>query len=98
MRALAIGGTAVWVGGVCPQDKVKLDSEQIIRRLSTIKGLHNYNAEDFKAAVDFITTYYKKYPFAELIYDGFTLEHAEDAFRYAIDRNPYRVGIHFQSK
>ena len=98
VRALAIGGTAVWVGGVCPQDKVKLDSEQIIRRLSTIKGLHNYNAEDFKAAVDFITTYYKKYPFAELIYDGFTLEHAEDAFRYAIDRNPYRVGIHFQSK
>ena len=98
VRALAIGGTAVWVGGVCPQDKVKLDSEQIIRRLSTIKGLHNYNAEDFKAAVDFITTYYKKYPFAELIYDGFTLEYAEDAFRYAIDRNPYRVGIHFQSK
>lgn len=93
VRALAIGGTAVWVGGVCPQDKVKLDSEQIIRRLSTIKGLHNYNADDFKAAVDFIVTHYHKYPFAELIYDGFTLDRAEEAFRYAIEHNPYRVGV-----
>ncbi len=93
VRALAIGGTAVWVGGVCPQDKVRLDSEQIIRRLLTIKGLHNYNAEDFHAAVDFILSHYRKYPFAELIHDGFPLEQAEEAFQYAIRENPYRVGI-----
>ena len=97
VRALAIGGTAVWVGGVCPQDKVRLDSEQIIRRLLTIKGLHNYNAEDFHAAVDFILSHYRKYPFAELIYDSFPLEQAEEAFQYAIRENPYRVGIRMTS-
>lgn len=93
VASLGIGGTAVWVGGVCPQDKVRLDSEQIIRRLNTIKGLHNYNADDFKNAVNFIVNNYQKYPFAELIYDGFPLEQAEEAFGYAIRHNPYRVGI-----
>lgn len=90
---LDIGGTAVWVGGVCPQEPVKLDSEQIIRRLSTIKGLHNYNGDDFREAVGFVESCWRKYPIAELIYDGFTLDRAEEAFRYAIEHNPFRVGI-----
>lgn len=93
VEALSIGGTAVWVGGVCPQDKVQLDSEQVIRRLSTIRGLHNYNTDDFRTAVDFIVKHHRTYPFAKLIHDGFTLERAEDAFQYAIRHNPYRVGI-----
>lgn len=93
VKSLAIGGTAVWVGGVCPQDKVRIDSEMVIRHLSTIKGLHNYNAADFKEAVDFISNCWHKYPISELIYNGFTLDKAEDAFRYAIEHNPYRVGI-----
>lgn len=97
VSALNIGGTAVWVGGVCPQERVRLDSEQIIRRLVTIKGLHNYNADDFKAAVDFIVAYHHKYPFDRLVYDGFPLERAEEAFRYAIERNPFRVGIRMAS-
>lgn len=91
--ALATGGTAVWVGGVCPQDRVRIDAEQLIRHLRTVRGLHNYNTDDFKTAVAFITTHGKKYPFADLVYDGFTLSEAEQAFAYAIDRNPYRVGI-----
>lgn len=93
VQALAIGGTAVWVGGVCPQEKVRIDSERVIRRLSTIKGLHNYNADDFKEAVAFVSEYWSRYPLAELIYDGFVLDEAEAAFRYAIAHNPYRVGI-----
>ena len=93
VEALSIGGTAVWVGGVCPQDKVRLDSEQVIRRLSTIRGLHNYNTDDFRTAVDFIVKHHRTYPFTKLLHDGFTLERAEDAFQYAIRHNPYRVGI-----
>ena len=90
---LAIGGTAVWVGGVCPQERVKIDSEQLIRRLGTIKGLHNYNLEDFKEAVAFISHHWQDYPIAELVCDKFTLEEADEAFQYAIAHNPYRVGI-----
>ena len=72
---------------------MQLDSEQVIRRLSTIRGLHNYNTDDFRTAVDFIVKHHRTYPFAKLIHDGFTLERAEDAFQYAIRHNPYRVGI-----
>ena len=91
--ALAIGGVAVWVGGVCPQEKVKIDSEMLIRRLGTIKGLHNYNGDDFREAVAFVSRCWQKYPIEELIYDGFPLDRAEEAFRYAIEHNPFRVGI-----
>ena len=93
VELLAIGGTAVWVGGVCPQERVKIDSEQLIRRLGTIKGLHNYNLEDFKEAVAFISHHWQDYPIAELVCDKFTLEEADEAFQYAIAHNPYRVGI-----
>lgn len=93
IESLAIGGIAVWVGGVCPQEKIGIDSEKIIRRLSTIKGLHNYNTDDFKQAVSFIEQNYNRYPIKELIYDGFDLDHINEAFQYAIEKNPYRVGI-----
>lgn len=92
--ALGIGGTAVWVGGVCPQERVKVDSEQFVRQLRMLKGLHNYNREDFQTAVTFIQQHHADYPIADLIYDGFPLEQAEEAFRYALRENPYRVGIH----
>lgn len=93
INTLAIGGTAIWVGGVCPQDKIKIDSEMIVRHLDTIKGLHNYNTEDFKEAVSFITRNHTRYPIADLIYDGFSLEQVNEAFQYAVEKNPYRVGI-----
>ena len=96
VQSLATGGTAVWVGGVCPQEPVRIDAEQVVRRLSTIKGLHNYNADDFRAAVGFLTANWHKYPFHELIYDGFTLDCAAEAFSYAVTHNPFRMGLRIQ--
>lgn len=92
---LVVGGTAVWVGGVAPKGNVSLNPETVVRRLLSIKGLHNYNAADFREAVEFISAHHAHYPFSDLVYDGFSLEQAEDAFHYAIAHNPYRVGIHF---
>ena len=96
LDTLAIGGTAVWVGGVCPQPRLPIDTETVIRRLLTIRGLHNYNREDFREAVAFMTAHHGDYPIASLVHDGFDLDHAEEAFRYAIEKNPYRVGIRFR--
>lgn len=96
INTLGIGGTAVWVGGVCPQEKIRIDSEMVVRHLDTIKGLHNYNTEDFKEAVSFITKNHTRYPIASLIYDGFSLDQVNEAFRYAVEKNPYRVGIHIK--
>lgn len=98
ISTLTVGGTAVWVGGVCPQDKIKIDSEMIVRHLNTIKGLHNYNTEDFKEAVSFITRNHTRYPIADLIHDGFNLDQVNEAFQYAVEKNPYRVGIHMNQQ
>ncbi len=90
---LAVGGIAIWVGAVFNTRKLQINPENIIRRLVTIKGLHNYNYEDFVHALNFISTNWKKYPFEKVVEKEFILEHADEAFEYALKQKPLRVGI-----
>lgn len=92
---LGIGGTAVWVGAVFPQKDIAINAEHIIRNLWTIKGLHNYNTQDFMTAVAFIENHHNHFPFDDLIHDPFQLHQVNEAFEYALKNNPYRVGIRF---
>jgi alcohol dehydrogenase len=94
---LNVGGTAVWVGAVFNTRKVKLDPEAIIRNLITIKGLHNYNFQDFAYAVDFIRRNWQRYPFDGVVEKQFDLSDAQSAFEYAIEHKPLRVGIRINS-
>ncbi|MBX2873123.1 MAG: zinc-binding dehydrogenase [Saprospiraceae bacterium] len=93
LKVLGIGGTAVWVGATHPHSQVQIDAEQLIRKLSTIKGLHNYNERDFISAVDFMEKNYARFPFEDLIDDCFSLEQVDEAFTYALKENPFRVGL-----
>ncbi|WP_270087498.1 zinc-binding dehydrogenase [Sphingobacterium sp. SYP-B4668] len=95
---LGINGVAVFVGAVFKQRKLQIDAEQIIRRILTIKGLHNYNYEDFSVAVDFIISNWQKYPFLRLVEKEFALDQVNEAFEYAIAQKPVRVGIHMDIK
>lgn len=90
---LAIGGTAIWVGAVFNTRKICIDAEQLIRNLHTIKGIHNYNFEDFKYALSFLEKNWQKYPFETVVEQEFRLEDAEKAFEYAVTHKPLRVGI-----
>jgi putative phosphonate catabolism associated alcohol dehydrogenase len=94
LNMLTIGGTAVWVGGVFPQKSLAINPEKLIRNLWTIKGLHNYNLQDFIEAVQFMERYHSQFPFEELIHDGFSLSQANEAFAYAIRENPFRVALY----
>lgn len=93
MDILAIGGIAVWVGAVFKNRKVGIDAEKIIRNLHTIKGIHNYNFDDFKYALNFLEKSWQKYPFDTVVEREFDLKDAEQAFEYAISHKPLRVGI-----
>lgn len=93
LESLAIGGTAVWIGAVFKTRKIEVDAEQVIRRLITIKGLHNYNFEDLQHALDFMTNYHQDFPFDEIVTKEFPLEEANQAFAYALDKKPLRVGV-----
>ncbi|UPZ34762.1 zinc-binding dehydrogenase [Sphingobacterium sp. PCS056] len=90
---LGINGTAVFIGAVFNQRKLQLDAEQMIRRILTIRGLHNYNYDDFSEAVDFINENWQKYPFLDLIEKEFSLDQVNEAFDYAVVNKPIRVGI-----
>ncbi|MES2774604.1 MAG: zinc-binding dehydrogenase [Bacteroidota bacterium] len=91
--SLAIGGTAVWIGAVFPEHPVQVDAEKIVRKILQIRGLHNYNYEDFSEAVSFIETHYLKYPFIDLVEKEYPLEKVMEAFAFASTIKPVRVGI-----
>ena len=94
---LAVGGTAIWVGAVFNTRKVCVDPEYIIRNLITIKGLHNYNFEDFVCARNFIVENWKRYPFEGVVEKEFDLADAELAFQYALQHKPLRVGVRIKN-
>lgn len=93
LECLAIGGTAVWIGAVFPSKGITIDPENIIRRLLTIRGLHNYNFTDFEYAYDFMLANWNRYPFLQAIEKEFSLAEAQKAFTYAVANKPLRVGI-----
>jgi len=91
--SLALGGTAIWIGAAYPAKPVPVDAQKIVRKILTIKGLHNYNYQDFEYATAFIEHNYLKYPFETLVEKEFNLEQTEEAFKYASEHKPVRVGI-----
>jgi alcohol dehydrogenase len=90
---LNIGGATIWIGAVFKQPPISIDAEYLIRNILTIKGLHNYNNEDFINAVNFIESNYDNFEFDKLIKKGFLLDDIDAAFEFAVNNNPFRVSI-----
>lgn len=91
--SLAVGGIAIWIGAVYPAPPVPVDAQLVVRKLLQIRGLHNYNYEDFVKATEFIENNYRKYPFENLVEKEYPLEEIETAFAFASNDKPVRVGI-----
>jgi alcohol dehydrogenase len=90
---LGIGGTAVWVGATYPQPPLQLNAEQVVRRLLTIRGLHNYNAQDLLAAVDFMEAHASAFGFENLVKGDFPLASVTEGFLKGVTENPFRIGF-----
>lgn len=95
--SLQTGGTAIWAGAVFATRKVGIDPEQVIRKLITIKGLHNYNFDDLLYALNFIKDHHMDFPFSDVVSKEFALADAQEAFEYAIAHRPLRVGIKMEN-
>ncbi|MGK9149090.1 zinc-binding dehydrogenase [Plantibacter flavus] len=93
ISSLAIGGTAVLVGSVSPGAPLGIDAEQIVRRLLTVRGAHNYRPRDLARAVDFLTSAWRRYPFAELVGPEFRLADVDEALVAAASGAFPRVGV-----
>lgn len=90
---LRTGGSAVIAGTTTPGTPVPLDANQLVRRMISITGLHNYAPEDLVAAVDFLIQSAGRHPFEFLQGRSFRLEQINEAFAVASCRPGTRISI-----
>lgn len=88
-----VGGTVVLAGTVRPTPPVPLDPERVVRRLLTIRGVHNYAPVDLETAVAFLAGPGRAFPFAGLVGRSFSLEAIEEAFAHAHAHPGSRVAV-----
>jgi len=93
LAALRTGGTGVLVGATYPSRPLHVEAEDLVRRVLTVRGLHNYTHDDLARAVAFLAAHHDDYPFEAVVHDGFALETVEDAFDAAIEGRSARVAV-----
>lgn len=93
LAAVRVGGTVVLAGTVSPVGVVPLDPEAVVRRMLTIRGVHNYAPPDLAAALAFLAGPGAAYPWGELAASAYPLERAEEAFAEAHARPGVRVMV-----
>jgi putative phosphonate catabolism associated alcohol dehydrogenase len=88
-----VGGTVVLAGTVAPVGPVAFDPEAAVRRMLTVRGMHNYHPHDLAAALDFLAGPGRAFPFAELVGPEYALADADRAFADAHTRPGVRVAV-----
>jgi alcohol dehydrogenase len=93
LDCVRVGGTVVLAGTVLPTEPVSVDPEKVVRRMLTIRGVHNYVPADLGAVIAFLARPGKDLPWEELLGPTFSLADAEAAFAYAHDHARIRVAV-----
>jgi alcohol dehydrogenase len=93
LELVRIGGVLILAGTVAPTGNVALNPEKVVRRLLTIRGVHNYHPHDLDAALRFLAGPGREFPFEKLVAATFPLDQAEDAFAHAHSRPGVRVAV-----
>lgn len=93
LQLAAVGGTIILAGSVMPSPDWPVSPEQIVRNCLTIRGVHNYAAQDLVSGIDFLERTHTQFPFHELVERTFALEDINSALRWAMDNRPIRVAI-----
>lgn len=87
------GGTVALAGTVAPVGAVPLDPEQVVRRMLTIRGVHNYHPRDLATALKFLAGPGRGFPWHELVIAEYPLDEAERAFTHAHGNPGVRVAV-----
>ena len=80
IAATRTGGVSIIAGTTTPGGRIEMDPNELVRRMLTIRGLHNYAPGDLVAAIDFLTDVSGKVPFESLQGESFPLAEIEEAF------------------
>jgi putative phosphonate catabolism associated alcohol dehydrogenase len=93
IQFLRTGGRYVLAGVVNPDSFVKIDVNQILRKLITLRGVHNYHPRNLIEALDFVVANRKRFPFHELVDGKYRLDEVGKAMQDAADRKVLRAAI-----
>jgi alcohol dehydrogenase len=93
IASAGLGGSVHLVGSVAPVGTVAIDPEQLVRRLVTIRGIHNYAPRHLLTAVRFLAAHGADFPFASLVERWYPLADVEAAFADAVDSRAVRIGV-----
>lgn len=88
-----VGGTYVIAGLVSPGAHVTIDANRIVRKMLTLRGVHNYHPRHLIEALDFVVTNKSRYPFFELVDACYSLDQVTQAMADASSQRVLRAAI-----
>ena len=93
LELVRTGGTFVLAGLVSPNALVTFDAYRIVRKMITLRGIHNYHPRHLVEALDFVVANQTRYPFSELVDARYPLHEATRAMSDAAERRVLRAAI-----
>jgi len=93
IKMLRTGGRYIIAGLVNPNANLTIDGNEILRKMITLKGVHNYHPRQLIQALDFVVTNRDRFPFGEIVDSKFSLDQLDEAFGRAADRSVLRAAI-----
>mgnify|MGYP001069352673 CR=1 FL=1 len=90
---LRTGGTYVLGGVVNPNAMVSLDANLLLKKLLTLRGVHNYHPRNLIEALDFVAAQRTRFPFHELVDGKYALAQVNEAMADAGARRVLRAAI-----
>ncbi len=93
-----VGGCCcVVVGVVRPSRRASVDVDSVVRRMLTLRGVHNYAPRLLVAAVDFLAEHVEAFPFEQLVGGVYPLTHVDVAFRQSAANGDIRGVVKIES-
>lgn len=93
LQFLRTGGRYVLGGVVNPGSFVNIDVNLILRKLITLRGVHNYHPRNLIEALDFVHANRRRFPFHELVDGKYRLDEVGQAMKDAEERRVLRAAI-----
>lgn len=93
IELLRTGGRYVLGGVVNPESFVRIDANQVLRKLLTLRGVHNYHPRNLPEALDFVVANRSRFPFHDLVDGKYRLEQVGQAMKDAAERKVLRAAI-----
>lgn len=93
LGAIDVGGVLVLVRSLSHSQEFSVDPEQLVRRLLTIRGVHNYAPRHLEQGARFLAGAWNRYPFAEQVARILPLAEVDGALALAASGVGPRIAV-----